>query len=230
MRKTIYIVILICIGLSGLSAAQSDSVMPRVRVWMPTVHISPRDTLVRIPVFISNPFDTIAGIELNLQIENNPFVEFFLDDFNEDGLEKAIDTSGTAIGSWEWVGLNFSETDFSRMKAAAMADWPDATVTPPLYAQDSTRLLTIVCRLDNIYPLDGMVDIGISIRPDQTGLSDHMGRSIGVVTTIEKECVRYVADSCIAWKKKRVGRLDDTILRMDDGVIRIVDSLPPKGE
>ncbi|MEZ5359488.1 MAG: hypothetical protein R3F48_11765 [Candidatus Zixiibacteriota bacterium] len=230
MRKAIVVIAMICLGLSGLSAAQSDSVTPRVRVWMPPVQVSPQDPLVRIPVYLANPFDTIAGVELNLEIEDNPFIEFVLDEINEEGLEMAVDTSGTLLGSWEWVGLNFSEPDFSRMKVAAMADWPDGTITPPLAPQDSTLLMSLVCHNYNIHPLTGTVEIHIAIQPEHTGFSDNMGRTIGVTTTIEKECERYVADSCVSWKNRRVGRLDTTIVKMVDGVISIVDSLPPSHE
>lgn len=227
MKKIAICIAVISIGLSGLSAAQSDSVLPRVRVWMTPQQVSPYDTLVRVPVFLANPVDTIAGIELNLEIESNPFIEFALDDFNEDGLENALDTAGTLIGSWEWVGLNYTETDYSRMKVAAMADWPDGERTLPLPPQDSVLLMYLVFHNDHLYPLTGTVDVDISIQPEHTGFSDNMGRTIGVVTTIEKECEQFVADSCVSWKKKRVGRLDTTVVRMEDGVISIVDSLPP---
>ncbi len=213
MKKTILISLLLVLCGTMLSAQAAKS-QPRVKLWIPDVTVSPDAEIVRLPVFISNPKDTIAGVEMNLQIENNPYISFILDDFNEEGLELAVDKEGSAIKDWEFIDINGSETDMSTMRAVAMADWPDATRTPPMYAQDSTLLMTLVCRLETLYPLTADVKVKVNLKSEHTGISDHMGNSIGVTTTIERECVKYVADSCISWKNKRIGSVDPSVLQI----------------
>ena len=220
----------ICLILGWASPARPQSVEPRVTVRVGDVIASPDDSLVRVPVFLSNPKDTVAGVQFNLTIDQNYYLYFALDDITADGSELAVDTVGSLIGGWEWFGINSTESDFMKMKVAAMADWPGGTVTPPLQPQEGGLLLTLVFRMTKDTPMIFSEDVSIPIHLlyDGANIADYKGNSVGVVTTIEKVCAKMVGDSCVAWDTRRVGRLDSTIVDLQSGSILISDSLSHK--
>ncbi|MCK5127712.1 MAG: hypothetical protein KAR42_15750 [candidate division Zixibacteria bacterium] len=231
MRRFFSIVVLVmCLGLGTVLFSQPDSENLRVRVWLGEVSVGPHDSVAVIPVYMSNPYDTIAGIELNVIIDDNRNLFFALDDIKEDGLEHSVDTAGTMISGWEWIGVNSLKGEYHQMKVAGMADWPGGKSTLPLMPQDSGLLLKLVLRVESILAFDPTQTITVKLGGENTGLSDYKGNTIGVVTTMEKVCVKTVGDSCVSWKDKRIGRLDENIVRFESGFITINDSVPKTSE
>ncbi|MEE9441185.1 MAG: hypothetical protein V3V99_00760 [candidate division Zixibacteria bacterium] len=220
-----HMVIALIFILGTIIWAADDPQNPRVTISLGNVEVSSNDSVIVLPVYFSNPYDTVSGVELHVRIEENRHVVFAIDDIGEDGLVEAIDTSGTLISGWEWVGVNSGEENQYDFMLATMADWPDGTVTQPLYPQERGVLVKLVFRQDDLFPFTMDTHIKAVIETERTGISDYSGNSIGVVTTIEKQCERYVGDSCLSWKKVRVGKLDTTVVKFRHGSISIVDEL-----
>ncbi len=210
-----------------VSSSADENTKPRVIIDVPDTVLTINDTILILPIYLSNPYDTIAGVELHIRIEENRHVTFIVDEYATDGLIRAVDTAGTLISGWEWIGINSGESEYYDFKLASMADWPDRTVTPPIIPQDRGVLVKLLFKIDKLFPFVMDTHIKVIIETDKTGFSDDGGNTIGIVTTTERKCVEYVGDSCISWKAVRVGTLDTTVVKFNHGMISIIDSLPP---
>lgn len=198
---------------------------PRLTVRIDGVTATPYDSLVKVPVYIFYPHDSIAGLELSLRIPRNEYVQFNISAVGEDNLLMAADTAGGIMSGWEWVQVTSSDNSHYDLKISGMCDWPDQVRTPPRPPADSGLLVNLYFTINRSMRLLTDTSIVIDLRPERTGFSDPAGHSIGVVTEIRQECVKYKGDSCIAWKNNRVGYLDTNIVRLIDGQIDLIDSL-----
>jgi hypothetical protein len=183
------------------------------------------DTLVTVPVYISHPGDSIAGMELYFKIDPNRNFTFAMDDIRLDGLWMAADTSGTIMSGWEWMGITSLEDGLFDLKVSGMADWPNKKVTPPAPPGEGDLLVKLLFRFDGYFPIADDSVFTIKVIPEKSGFSDPKGYSIGVVTKIERVCREYQGDSCLSWKRIRTGYLDTAIVKFNDGSITVVDSL-----
>ncbi|MFH1700004.1 MAG: hypothetical protein ABIE07_05390 [Candidatus Zixiibacteriota bacterium] len=224
------IIFILIVILGAIINADDGPKNRRVTINLGSVEVSREDSVIVVPVYFSNPYDTVSGIELHVRIEENRHVVFAIDDIGEDGLVKAIDTTGTLISGWEWVGVNSGEENHYDFMLAALADWPDGTVTPPLYPQEGGVLVKLVFRQDDLFPFTMDTHIKTTIETERTGVSDYLGNTIGIVTTIERQCEQFVGDSCLSWKQVRVGKLDSTVVKFNHGGISVVDSVGNGGE
>ncbi len=206
-----------------LSSAQSMAANPRVAVDIADVTASPDDSIVAVPVRISFPQDSLAGIEIYFRIGENPHLKFASDDVREDDLFVAADTSGTIMSGWELVSTTTPENTMYDLKVSGMAFWINEGTTPAAAPADTALLTTLYIRLENRRSLLPGKRIDILIDQNGTSFSDPQGNSIGVVTTHERRCAQYVNDSCVSWKIARVGRLDTSMVVLDGGSITIVE-------
>jgi len=104
---------------------------PRITVRIAGVKLTAADTLVDVPVYISHPKDTLAGVEIHFKIAENPMLSFASTTTGKDGFWGAVDTAGGMLSGWEWVGVNSLDTSIYDLKVAGMADWPDQKIAPP---------------------------------------------------------------------------------------------------
>jgi len=213
--------------LLGSAAGVSGEGGYRVVVKIADVTATSADSLIRVPVQISFPKDTLAGVEMYFTIDENRNVHFASDDVRPDGLSRAVDTAGTIMSGWEWVDVNTLENTMFDLKMAGLADWPDQEMTAPVSPRDSAILTTLYLRLDDTYPLTAGTRFDIRINSKKSGFSDPTGNSIGVVTTHEKVCAQYIGDSCARWQVARVGVLDTTVVGFKNGSITIVGDETP---
>lgn len=196
---------------------------PRVSVSVDQVTASRGDTMVTVPVRLSNPVDSIAGAELYFKIKANRRLRFASDEKRPDGLSMAVDTSGTLMSGWEWIGISTLDNTLYDLKVAGMADWPNQKRTPPLSPQQNGVLFKLVFRVDpeELMTLDSLFTV--TIVKEKCGLADPLGNSIGVVTKTEQVCEQYKGDSCLSWKTVRKGALDSMVVRLSSGSVLIGD-------
>jgi len=213
--------LLILIGMLA-APARPDSLAsvssPRIALSIPDTAIAYGVQAVILPVYLDNPIDTIAGCEFHVVIDDNPYIRFAQGKANETGVTRMVDTSGTIVAGWEWMGVNYDKTRPNDLKVALLADWPNEAITPPLMPQKGGLLARLGFEVDEAFAI-GNNRVNIRIVTDKTGFSDIRGYSIGVVTSLERECVKYVGDSCQVWKTERIGRLDTTAVHLSSGSI-----------
>ena len=106
-----------------------------------------------------------------------------------------------------------------------MADWPDKIETPPAQPAENDLLVNLKLRQDVEVPLGNDTVFSLVFDAKGSGFSDPKGNSIGVITTIEKECQEYAGDSCLVWKRVRRGYLDTAIVSFKPGSVTIIDTL-----
>ena len=221
--KTLYKIIYLAIAL--LLASTLITAEPRIVLNVGEAEISPKDTLVTVPVYLDNPLDSLAGVEAYFKVDINGPIYFASDDAGSDGLLTAADTSGTLMSGWEWVGVSTLDNNFYDLKVSGMADWPDQKRQPPILPQTGGVWVNLVLRIDDSYHLVDGNSFAIDIIPEKTGFSDPAGNSIGIITTMQRVCKQFLGDSCLVWHNARVGILDTTIVKFKPGLIRVVDSL-----
>lgn len=185
------------------------------------VTASPDDTLVAVPVYISFPQDSLAGVAMHFQIDRNHNLTFASDDVRPDGLLMSVDTAGSIMSGWEMVQAGTPDNTMYSVKLLGQAFWINKGTTKSAPPRDSALLTTLYFRLESPRLLLPGQRIEIKIDPDQSSFSDPIGNSIGVITTHEKRCVQYAGDSCISWKIARVGKLDTTAVGFQNGSITI---------
>lgn len=215
--------ILICviINLAGLVRAEDQ----RLVINVDQVTAPLEEKLVTVPVWLSHPSDTIAGVDLYVRIPENNRILFTYNEVDQNGLWPVIDTAGTMISGWEWIGISSKEGSNFDLKISALADWPDKTETFPAMPAEKDLLVKLILRQQIDYPLAIDSIFLIMIDTKGSGFSDPHGNSIGVVTTVERECQEYHGDSCLVWKNVRRGYLDTNVVRFSNGSVTIIDTL-----
>lgn len=212
----------VALSFSTLSFASDN----RVTLTVGSVTASTRDDLVTIPVMLSNPVDSIAGVEFQLKMEPNYYAVFPWDEVQGEK-NLAGDTAGTLMSGWEWFNVSsLDKTEFD-LKVAGMADWPNEKRHRPLGPQGGGVAAFIRVRLNRSTSIPDGTVIPIRLVPEKTGFSDPTGNSIGITTEIVRKCREFRGDSCLAWKAVRVARLDTVAVRLIDGGITLSDTLAP---
>ena len=222
MRNFFILCAAICLISIVSSCGQAETATYRLTLKVDDVTAKSSDTLIAVPVYISHPRDTLAGIEIHMRIEPNPNVHFATDQTGPDGLLVAADTAGSMISGWEWIGVNSIDSNVYDVRVVALADWPNQTITPPAGPSDKERLVTLYLRNNPAVPLEkDPLKLNIAIHGDKTSFADPRGGTVGMVTSVEKVCARYVGDSCAAWKSMKVGRLDTLQVNFSGGSVTI---------
>ena len=198
---------------------------PRIELRIGHVRLRAGDSLAIVPVFLSNPYDAVAGLELYVSIRENSRAYFAVDDFWSDGTMMAADTSGTLLSGWEWVGLNNPGNSWHELKIAGLADWPNEKITSPIQPQPGDTLVKLLIRIDQNDRLSADTTIDIRVIGATSSFADAVGNTVGITPVLDSICQKYVADSCFAWKVRRVANRDTNVVRFFDGSISIIDSL-----
>jgi hypothetical protein len=220
MKKCGWILIVIA-GHLILMAGQSYADENHVTMTVGNVTISARDTNLVVPVYFTNAVDKIAGVEFQVKLDQNHYVEFNADG----GTASAVDTAGTLVSGWEWIGVSSIDKTPFDIKFAGLADWPGGKINPPLAPQEDGILVKLRIRVKSPALVPAGEKIGIHISPDKTGFSDPIGNSIGIKTEMVRKCREFRGDSCISWRMVKIATLDTVAVRLIDGSITFSDSL-----
>jgi hypothetical protein len=196
----------------------------RLTVTVADVMAQPDDTLIAVPVHISHPHDTLAGIELYFKLDQNRILSFASDETRKDGMLVAADTAGTILSGWEYLGINSLEKTTFDLKLVGMAEWPDDKVTPPALPTDKGLLVTLYFRFLDKLPLQSSARIEIPLIPEKTSFADPTGNTVGLVTTTKKVCSQFAGDSCVAWKRVKSAYLDTAVVHLQSGSITVTDA------
>lgn len=195
----------------------------RITVNVADVSVTTEDSIAIVPVYLTNTIDSLAGIELYFKIENNRVLNFASDEVGASGMSGAVDTAGSLLSGWEWIGISSLENSLFDLKIAGMADWPDGSVQPPMIPQKNGILVYLRLRIDREFTRLSGGRHEIRIIREKSGFSDKVGNSIGVITKIEKQCQEMAGDSCLKWSTVRVGIRDTIAVKLINGSVTIID-------
>lgn len=219
-RLTSFIIVLMLVSIASIAMAGES---PRISIKVGDVSVSTDDSIAIVPVYMTNTKDSLAGIELYFKIENNRVINFASDEVGAGGISGAVDTAGTLLSGWEWIGVSSLENSLFDLKIAGMADWPGGAVRPPCFPQENGILGYLRFRIDRQFTRLSGGHFTIRIIRGESGFSDKVGNSIGITTTIEKQCLEMVGDSCLKWGTARVGVRDTVAIRLTNGSVTIID-------
>lgn len=218
---TLGAILFIIISLSSCGQADGQGGNYRLTLKVADVTVSAADTIVAVPVYLSHPKDTLAGIEVHFRIKENPNIYFALAETGPGGQPRAADTAGSMLSGWEWIGITSLDSNVYDVRTVSLADWPNEMVTPPAAPSDKDLLMTLYLRMDPAHPVDATVKYDIAIDARKTSFADPIGNTIGLVKTMQKYCAQYANDSCISWRQRPVSSLDTTIASYQGGSITI---------
>ncbi|MCP4566468.1 MAG: hypothetical protein GY841_02675 [FCB group bacterium] len=224
-----------------LRADEADIPILTLRISDTTVHVG--DTNAWVSVYMMNYYDSLAGFSIMVVMDRHELMEFRTDtedstidttwqycDTWEAGectnwvdtmiidtviISGAVDTSGSAISSWEYVAARPVEGSSHNMKITALADKlgpPRSPALPPnqseiLLFRLKTRVYEDFGEDTTIVITDSTVTIMIVDDVGKTSFSNPEGNLIGTITqhsvcdTFMWACVDYdsVLDSCLIW-------------------------------
>jgi len=217
--------ILVCVSVMLLLAAvvtAADSTGVLVELKVGDVVSMVDDTLIEVPVFISNPVDSIGGIEMYFVLEENPYFRFASDDKTSDGLSMAVDSTATLLAGWGYLGANSMQNTPYDLKVVSIADWVGNETGRQIKPQTGGKLVKLRLRQKLDYlPSLAPQPVKLAIVSDLTSFSDPFGHTIGVITKVGKECAEYDGDSCISWKPVLMGTLDTNLVKFVDGSVTL---------
>ncbi len=218
---TLGAILFIIISLSSCGQADGQGSDYRLTLKIDDVTVSADDSIVAVPVYLSHPKDTLAGVEVHFRIKENPNIYFASAENGPDGLPLAADTAGSMLSGWEWIGITSLDSNVYDVRTVSLADWPNEVMTPPAIPADKELLMTLYLRMDKAHPVDETVTYEITVNSKKTSFADPTGSTIGMAKTMQKYCAQYVGDSCVSWRQKPVAGLDTTIASYQNGSITI---------
>ena len=156
---------------------------------------------VRIPVRMSNFFDTVGGFEMRVTTDHPEIVS----------LSRSLDTTGCLAGGWEYIGTEFigSDSDTVRIFGMANAPYPLGThpgIAPqygsvPLFYlkaniidfKDTLDTMTAAVKLptDDVEKFMFSTSSGVAIGLDTISISD----------TLRFHCESWEGDTCLLWNE-----------------------------
>lgn len=219
---------IIIVGLATAAVLAATPAGPRVTLTVGQVTITPDDSFAVVPVYLSCPLDSMAGVEFTLAIPENQRIHFPNDEGRPNGLPLTLDTSGTLMSGWEWIAATSPSKNLFDIRVMGLADYPDSKVTPPPPPQNKALLAKIVLRMDKADRLAVDSLIPIRVVAERCSFSDPRGTSLGIKTTETQKCEQYVGDSCLSWKTVRVGTRDTTEVKLKGGAVHISEAVKGK--
>lgn len=226
MRRFGTMICILCLATAVIYAVTPEA--PRLILTVGQVTISPNDTIAVVPVYLTNPLDSLAGVEFALAMPQNNRLHFATDEPRRDSLPVALDTAGTLLSGWEWVGMMSPSKTLYDVRVVGLADMPDNKRTLPAAPHKDGLLAKIVLRVDKAGRMASDTLIQIRIIPERCTFSDPRGTALGVKTTMTQKCEQYQGDSCLSWKTVRVGTMDTTVVKFKPGGVRISEAAKGK--
>lgn len=155
------------------------------------------DSLKEISVFLDNPEEMMSGFVLWVDLDRFDFCDF---------KSPAVDTQGTLISGWEFVGYEFPSGNNRNVRVFAIADLLGGAITPGVLPQSGGLLVKLRLSIRNTLPFASDSTVAFTIYPDvdTTQFSNNLGYLMGtttlmVVDTFYFRCEQWVLDSCLNW-------------------------------
>lgn len=207
---------LLLTAVTGLAGGGGEADTPLLKIYVPDTVIPYEPGESRtfgLPVYFDNYQDTVAGLEVWLQLDRPDIVRFTVDSgLIQRSLPIIFDSAGTLCGGWEYLAVvSLAETG-TDAKIVALANFQGGPVVPHMYPQTGGVL---------VYP--HMFSLNLPAAPaefnrvlvhindefsDATSFSDPYGQLIGwnpacdtVVDTAFFLCTAWDGDVCLSWER-----------------------------
>lgn len=185
---------------------------------------------IELPIYISNPLDSIAGFQIWLQIDRPDFMKF----------TGVVETAGTVIDGWS-VGTNSLGGNYLDLLITAFAPIPFTTHSIP---PNPGQAILIKPLLEVFVLPDTMIDRTALVHLNDEFLnnfsfSDPSGSSIGIITVSVIDtswfvCNAWSGPDCLDWEQVfgppadstdidtiLVGLLDTSAVHVTDGSVSL---------
>jgi hypothetical protein len=265
------ILVLAAIGL-GVNGSQNEVPFPEIILEVGDTNAYPGE-VVKVPVYLSNLFDTIAGFNFWVQLDRPDIMEFSTvvgvyfdttwwvctewsgpdcidsivvqpdgawDFYHVDTVETligTIDTTGTLVADWEYVGARSLSGFGTDLNVVGIADLPTPPITPGIYPQQGAIMIKLVGQIFDIP--DSMTDRTVNIMVqtqflDHFNFSDPMGNSLGIACDSIPDttfflCTNWAGEVCLNWQQVPGPPYDsievtwNTNCYVDTNVVQVLD-------
>lgn len=202
-RPRVYLVAiaLIIIVLSVLTSSSANAQIV-LETWVVDTLLDAGDGQGMLSVYARNHYDSVAGFVVQLRVTDAQAITF----------RPEVETDGTAIYNWEFVGASLVGGNPERLRIVGLADLPDPPgITPAMPPQPGDRpLVRFGINIHN--PPDSGEQTSATVEIEHYSLqvfafSDPEGQLIATVQdsvkdTIYWNCLEWNADSteCLEWE------------------------------
>lgn len=218
----------ICIVSQAHTQTQAANGIELIVTVKDTIAISGQQE-VRIPVRLSNFFDTIAGFEMWVTTDRPDLIS----------LSRSLDTTGCLTAGWDFIGTEFKGPDSDTVRIIAFANYPYPDPNDPgiLPQYGSKPLLNFKVDIRDFH--DSLDVQMASIRLPIDDASHFMfstvdARAIGLETdsvsdTTKFHCDYWEGDTCLVWNQfggppwDSIEVVWSTQTVLDTSVVKVVD-------
>jgi len=181
----------------------------------PHLYVEVSDTTIQagsdeawVSVYLANYADTLAGFTLRIMADRPGLIAFRTDNPDTLYTPGGVDTAGTAISGWQYVGARSFSQNRSDIKVTALANLAGPPHVPglPPRGQPVLLLRLNIEAIDSLpFATDSIVNLIIVDNLFETGFSDPEGNLIGTEThynicdTTYWKCLDWSGDTCLAW-------------------------------
>lgn len=213
------------IFLGSVLAVDSVSAQPRLELRLDSVFVSEAQQ-ARLPVYLANSLDTLAGIQLFFQVDRPGICS----------LMTTIDTAGTLLSGWPSCQLVHPGGSGYNVSFTALASSLSGATAPPLAPQPGVVPLFYLnlrtfANLDPLFDTEARVDF---VTSDYTlfGFATPQGQLVGmmpveITDTLYYRCLAWAGQVCLAWQQVTQPPYDsmavviDTALQLDTAQVKI---------
>ncbi len=236
ISKTLPPLAVILFALCSIQPAQAQ--LPDIVFNVPDTTASTSDSLIWLNLYFSNYFDTVAGIQFQLQLSRPDLIRF---DFSDSGFSPA----GTLLEEWDLLTATDQSDSATVLRFSGLANFiNDPVIIPGILPQHDGTILRLPLIVTTPPDLTGSATCNIDIVAP-TSFSDFDGNSIGIATdtltdTLYFLCTDSLADSCIHYEpvdpdtsnydsvyiyEYLDGYMDSSKVILDNGSITVIASL-----
>ncbi len=237
-------------GLSAFLLASAFIVSADDLAWSHDVTVQVRDTVAYpsvpgvLSIYLTNTVDTIAGLQLLLQIDRPDLIQFQPD---SSGNTK-FDRTGTALANWEFVTVKPQGSGLTTARVIGIANTVIPPYTPGIAPSPEPKLLlkipfSTLAASDTL--TDRTANILISHDTRYCQFSDEQGVSLGIasdtiVDTLCFRCQQWQGNICLQWTAVSappcdsmvvdstfLPKLDTARLALLDGAVTVLPGCSP---
>lgn len=153
-----------------ISPARSQTAQPRLTVEVENSYIGPYDTTGWLTVYLTNPYDSIEGVELRIRSADTSRLQFI----------QGWDTTGTLVSGWRTVYATAFPGD---VRLGALANFPLPFVWQYIVPSSLPRpLIRYQYKVKGARPEAALAYIHVDSSLEDFGFSDPSPNLIGLVT------------------------------------------------
>lgn len=167
---------------SGVTQAQTP--LPNLTVEIENGYLGPYDTTTWVTIFLTNPYDSIEGVQLRIYTTDTSTLQF----------TGEYDTAGTLLSGWGTVGATIWPGE---AQLGALANYPISIGWKYILPSDGPRpLVRYRVRANRARPDAALAYLYIDSSIESFGFSDPRPDLIGLVTELVYDSVCF---RCLYW-------------------------------